>query len=268
MKTIGVIVIGFFLFASTSCQKQECADVSPQQQLSQQLEGAVLWYQHAAEMRLSYYQAYAYAKILLDRNLSALGDGEKAAVVLDIDETVLDNSPYEGYLIKNDQTYGSETWKDWTGKATAEVLPGAKDFIAYAQSKGVEVFYISNRSVKELQPTIENLKLKGLPNADSTHVLLKEETSDKTERRNKVRATHDIIVFVGDNLTDYQELYADRDQDMGKALVDQNLEELLANFVMLPNPMYGEWEAAIYNNDFRQPDTTKLSLRRQVLKAY
>ncbi len=269
MKSTGILVICLCLGIFSSCQTQDCKETTTsKEKLSQQLEGAVLWYQQAAEMRLSYYQSYAYAKLILDKNLESLNADQKPAVVLDIDETVLDNSPYEGYLIENGDTYGSETWKEWTTKAQAEVLPGAKDFISYAQDKGVEVFYISNRTVSELSATIENLRLKSLPNADSAHVLLKEETSDKTARRNKVRESHQIIVFVGDNLTDYHELYADRDDAMGKDLVDQNLEELLSNFVMLPNPMYGEWEAAIYKNDFRQADSTKLKLRRQSLKSY
>jgi len=268
MKSIGISAICALIILS-GCQKQDCTDTkTSKEQLSQQLEGAVLWYQQAAEMRLSYYQAYAYAKVILDKNLASLNADQKPAVVLDIDETVLDNSPYEGYLIENGETYGSKTWKEWTSMAKAEVLPGVKDFISYAQSKGVEVYYISNRTVDMLNSTIDNLKTEGLPNADSTHVLLKEETSDKTIRRNKVRETHQIIVFVGDNLTDYHELYADRDAGMGKDLVDQNLAELLNNFVMLPNPMYGEWEAAIYKNDFNQADSTKLKLRRQSLKSY
>lgn len=237
-------------------------------ELSKQLGNAVLWYQRAAEMQLAYEQAYAYARILLDRKLQQ-GSGEKPpAVVLDIDETVLDNSPYEAMLIKQGKVYEISTWNTWVELATAEALPGAKDFVQYAADRGVEVYYISNRSVALLKPTLENLKKLEFPYAYESHVLLKEATSDKTSRRNKVRQNHEILLFVGDNLADYSHEFADRDKNMGKDLVEKMKSELLNNFIMLPNPMYGEWEGAIYGNNYGLSDEMKLQKREQALKDY
>lgn len=250
------------------CQPKKPLPIDPQAELSKQLEGAVLWYQQSAEMEMSYLQSYEYAKLLLDRKLSQLADSVSPAVVLDLDETVLDNSPYEAMLIMTGITFNDKTWEEWCNLAQAEALPGAVDFLNYANEKGVEIFYISNRQVGVLGPTIENLKQLNVPHADSAHVLLKETTSDKTERRAAVTKDHEVLVYIGDNLTDFSEVYADRDEQLGKNLVRQNKEELLNNFVMLPNPMYGEWEKAILKNDWSHPDSVKLIMRKELLKAY
>lgn len=238
-----------------------------EEQLSSQLGNAVLWYQRSAEMRQSYYQSYQYAKMLLDAKLENKTD-KKPAVVLDIDETVLDNSPSEAELLKAGKTYNSEHWKKWIEMGAAPALPGAKDFVEYALEQGVEVFYISNRKVESLQPTINNLIELNFPNADSTHIFLKADTSDKTARRAKVSEGYEIILFIGDNLTDYSQIYDERGADMGKQLVDDNKEELLANFVMLPNPMYGEWDKAIYHNSYDLTFEEKLQKRKDALIGY
>lgn len=249
-----------------SCSVQKEGSQSAEEQLSQQLVSSVLWFQQSAEMTASYLQAYQYGKLILAGKLDTVQSTLPPAVVLDIDETVLDNSPYEVYLIEKGELYQPSTWKEWTDKARAEALPGALDFVNYAKEKGVEVFYISNRKTDELDATIQNLKAHLFPFADADHVFLKETTSDKTARRAKVAAEYNILLFVGDNLTDYSELYADRGIDLGKQLIFDNKEDLLYNFIMLPNPMYGEWEKAIYGNDFSISGEEKLKKRTKVLE--
>lgn len=254
-KTILILLVGISLL---SC-------VSDKQKLADQLTMSTLWFQQSAEMRQSYYQSYRYAELLLDKKIENKKSEKPGAVVLDIDETVLDNSPYQALLIDSSWTYTGETWKRWTDQARAQRLPGALEFVNYAKENGVEVFYISNRKTDELQSTIKNLKEMGFPNASEDYVALKETTSDKTERRNAVLKDYDILVYVGDNLTDYSEIFANRNKGMGKDLVDKYKNELLENFVMLPNPMYGEWEGAIYNNDYSVADSTKLKMRKEKL---
>ncbi len=261
-----LIILSLFLFSCSANIQTQSTTPSAKAQMANQLQMAVLWYQQAAEMRLSYYQAFEYGKLLLDKKLAENTHQKPAAVVLDIDETVLDNSPYEAYLIDNGITYEDATWKNWTSQARAEALPGALDFVNYVKSKGVEVIYISNRAVDELEPTLKNLKNENFPNATEEFVLLKSTTSNKTPRREKVMEKYDVLLFVGDNLTDFSEGYANRDATMGKDLVDKELELLLENFVMLPNPMYGEWEKAIYENNYGLSDELKLKKRKSLLK--
>jgi 5'-nucleotidase (lipoprotein e(P4) family) len=261
-----ITLLSLLLIGCGTSLKTTSTEPNAQVELSKQLVGSVLWYQNSAEMRLAYYQSYRYARLLLDEKLANNSNDKPSAVVLDIDETVLDNSPYEAMLIDKGETYKSSSWKEWTDLARAEALPGALAFTKYAKSKGVEVIYISNRKVAELAATLKNLKEEQFPNAEEKFVLLNSTTSDKTERRSKVMETYNVLVYIGDNLTDFSEEYAQRGADMGKNLIDENLDKLLSGFVMLPNPMYGEWEKAIYNNNYGLSDEIKLKMRKEALK--
>lgn len=249
-----------------SCKKEVPEATNHNKQLADQLVMATVWFQQSAEMEASYLQAYEWAKFLIDQKLDTLKKGSKTGVILDIDETVLDNSPYEVQLIRNGGQYGSATWKAWTDQARARALPGALDFVKYAQSKGVEVFYISNRREIELEATLKNLDSLDFPNADTTHVLLMKDTGDKTARRAKVNKQVQVILYVGDNLTDYSEAFADREADLGKNAIHSTKSKWLYEFVMLPNPMYGEWEKAVYDNDYRLPDSVKVQRRLTILQ--
>ena len=221
---------------------------------------AVGWFKHSAEMELCYLQTYKYAEIMLDKWINAEIVGLPPAIVLDIDETVLDNSPYQASIIANNKPYNSSDWKKWTAKAEARVLPGVKDFLNKAKIYKMEIFYISNREIDEMDATVANLKKHNLPNADPKYILLKHSTSDKTFRRSEIVKNYDVVLFVGDNLTDFSEIFANR-KGTGKELVYENIQQLLGKFIMLPNPMYGEWEKALYNNDYSQPDSIKSRIK-------
>ncbi|MBK6266850.1 5'-nucleotidase, lipoprotein e(P4) family [Marivirga sp. S37H4] len=259
---LNLLTIVFF-----SCQTAKVVPYKEaENELSTQLGNATLWFQKSAEMDATFLQAYGYGKMLLSLKMDTFKiEGKKPAVILDLDETVLDNSPYEARLFLEGETYASDSWNEWCEEANAKALPGAVDFLNYAKELGVEIFYISNRKAVVFESTLENLKGLNLPNADAQHLLLRTAGSDKTERRNLVKEEHIVLLYVGDNLTDYSEEYAGRSEDLGKDLVHNNKEELLYNFIMLPNPMYGEWESAIYNNDFGKSDEEKLRMRREVL---
>ncbi len=249
---------------SAACQPVE--KNNPKEQLAQQKVMATIWFQQSAEMEAAYLQAYNHGKMLLASKLDTLPEDGDYGVVLDIDETVLDNSPAEVILIRNGETFSQDNWKKWTAQARARALPGVKDFIDFAISSGVDVFYISNRGIEELDATLKNLSALDFPNADSAHVLLKTETSDKTARRTKVSAMTTVLLYVGDNLRDYSEAFGERGTDLGKGVVHSTKEDWLTNFIILPNPTYGEWEKAIYGNDYGLTDEEKIATRLSVLK--
>ena len=186
-----------------------------------QLLLATLWYQKSAEMRALYYQCYSNAKAALVKNLAASKVDKKPAVVLDIDETVLDNSPFQGWQIIENKSFNEESWTRWVGLARAVALPGALDFTRFADSLGVEVFYVSNRTTAELAPTLANMKRFGFPGADSTHMLLKESSSSKVERRARIESTHEIMLLVGDNLADLDAVFEKRGPDLGFSDADR-----------------------------------------------
>ncbi|MFC2086453.1 5'-nucleotidase, lipoprotein e(P4) family [Bacteroidota bacterium] len=229
---------------------------------------ATLWYQRSAEMRACYYQTFNLAKMVLDDKLMRIRLSKPAAIVFDIDETLLDNSPFETETIRTGKDYSKEFWMEWTAMEKARELPGAVDFVNHARDKGVEVFYISNRYHDELTETINNLKKHGFPNVDTSHVLLRKNESDKTSRRNIVSENHTIVMLVGDNLTDFSQEFANRGEDLGFSLVDEKKFEFGSTFIVLPNPMYGEWVKAINGNRYDLSDEEKDSRRKEMLFGF
>lgn len=229
---------------------------------------ATCWYQQSAEMRACYYQAYNLAKTALKENKQNYKGSKPTAVVLDIDETVLDNSPFEAKLMGDRQNYSDSAWMAWSARCEAQALPGAAEFIAYARELGVEVFFISNRILEERDRTLRNLAEAGMA-VDSAHLLLydlSKKTSCKDERRSLVSESHEIILFVGDNLGDYTSLFDRRDNSLALGLADSLHDEFGRKFIILPNPMYGEWENAIYNHNYKLPMSEKNQMMLELLR--
>ena len=219
---------------------------------------ATLWYQKSAEMRALYYQCFRSAEIALAENLAWAGRTKPAAVVLDIDETLLDNSPFQGWQVLEAKEFNNEDWLRWVELSRAEPLPGAVAFTRYADSLGVEVFYVSNRTVQEMGPSIENMAALGFANADSTHMLLKETTSSKVERRALIEKDYEILLLVGDNLADHSSIYEKRGPDHGFAAVDADRRLFGTKFIVLPNPMYGNWLSELLKKTEGRTEKEKL----------
>lgn len=206
---------------------------------------SLIWYQRAAETEALYLQGY---NIATDRLRAYRSDGQSTppAVVLDIDETVLDNSPFNVELLRKGESYSEEKWANWCEMRAALPLPGALGFTKLADSLGIEVYYVSNRSIEVLDATLENLRIHGFPNADEEHVLLKTTTSSKDMRRAAIRETHEIILLLGDNLGDFKGVFDDRAEQFGKTMVGQYREEFGRKFIVFPNPVYGGWVRAAF----------------------
>lgn len=226
---------------------------------------SVVWYQTAAEFQALCFQAYNVGKLMLDNDLVNVQHTKKRAIIVDVDETVLDNSPHSALLIKEDQTFPYQ-WNEWVNAAKAEAIPGAVEFLNYAVSKGVDVFYISNRTVEQVTATMENLKKAGFPQAQADHLLFRAEESGKENRRLKVAEDHDIVLLVGDNLNDFSYVFE------RKSIVDRSNEvtrlknEFGKRFIVLPNPMYGEWEGAVYHYNYKLSDEQKDALRKAAMR--
>jgi len=232
------------LIASCAVRKAETI-VNPENQ--DQLLLSVLWFQKSAEMQALYFQGYNVAQKSLAEKLENPINDKPKAVVLDIDETVLDNSPSEVYLIENNVPYSDEIWKKWVKIASAKACPGALEFTKFAESKGVTVFYVTNRDIPdELDPTVVNLQKLGFPYADKMHLMLREGVSSKEIRRSIISEKYDILVLIGDNLSDFDSIFDKRGTDLGFGAVTEIEEKFGTDFIILPNPMYGPWiKAAI-----------------------
>lgn len=228
---------------------------------------AILWYQTSGEMRALSYQAFNLSRMRLDEILKAPRTGKPLAIVVDIDETMVDNSQYEAQNVLGNFGY-PEKWGDWISSASAKAMPGAVEFINYAASKGVEIFYISNRKTNEKEATIINMKALGFPMVDDAHLLLREKSSGKESRRQKVLETHQIVLLIGDNLNDFSEAFENKDVDARFAVTDSLRNEFGSRFIMLPNPMYGDWESAVFEYNFKRSETEKDSIRKSSLMGF
>jgi len=266
---VPVVVIAVLSFRGIEQKNQIAKSVCDSLQISAQehLTMAVLWYQRSAEMKALYIQSYNMAKISLENQIKKSSSGDKLAVVLDIDETVLDNSPYEAMMIEKGFSHSVKSWKEWTKLAIAKPLPGVIDFLLFVKSKGIEAFYVSNRETDEREATLKNMINEKIPFADTSHIYLKGKESNKTARYNEINKKYKIVLTIGDNLRDFNEVFGNRKNNYGLNIVDSLKTQLRENFILLPNPMYGDWEKAIYGGKYpSEPEKNKL--RKLALKSY
>lgn len=230
---------------------------------------ALLWQQNAAEYKALTYQAYNLAQFQLDKILAENDFKKPIAIVTDIDETALDNSPYSGKQVELDENYTSLRWAEWVKELKAKEIPGALSFFNYAKSKGVEVFYISNRSASQTIETIKNLQLKNFPFADEAHVILKTNSSEKETRRNNVRKTHEIVLFLGDNLSDFSSVFENRSTAQRNKSVDSLKALFGKKYIVFPNPIYGDWETkGILEGKYNWTNSQKDSIRHKKITSY
>jgi len=268
------IVSTYFVTATTTAQQgatQPQAIVADNEyQVS-----AVLFMQKAAEFRALAYQAFNIARMQLDadfdkKTLKRLPKTERKmtrAIVVDIDETVLDNSPHQAELIKNRMPFTGSIWTAWVNRRQAKPIPGAVEFLKYANSKGVRVFYVSNRNEAEKQGTIDNLKAVGFPDVSGETVLVRATESGKEARRQSISAKHRIVLLMGDNLNDLSNVFERKSVDERFAEVDKTRELFGRKYIVLPNAMYGDWESAIYEYG-RLSEVEKTAKRANALESY
>lgn len=266
------VVSTYFVTISTAQQGTQPAPIVADNEYQ---VAAVLYQQHAAEYRALAFQAFNLAKLRLDedfdkKNLKKLSKDERKkprAVVVDIDETVLDNSPSQAYQIKNRLPFNMDDWKDWGEKRSAKAIPGAVEFLKYANQKGVRVFYISNRADSQKQATTDNLKAVGFPDVSDETMLLQTAESNKEARRKIVLEKHRIVLLVGDNLNDFAESFEKKSVADRFAETDKDKNLFGSRYIVLPNAMYGAWESSIYDNK-RLTEAEKTQKRKDLLESY
>lgn len=214
------------------------------------------WMQRSAEYKALCQQAYNVAtERLLAATAQPLGVGAKRwAIVTDIDETIIDNSPNSVYQALRGQDYSQSSWDRWVEQADAVALAGAVDFFRLAAERGVDIYYISNRIEINREGTKRNLKALGFPQVDDAHFMFKDKTSDKTTRRNEVLKTHNILMMLGDNLGDFDHYFDVHDEAKRNEGVKRFSSEFGRRFIVLPNPNYGTWEPAMYGGYVKLSD--------------
>ena len=205
---------------------------------------------------------------LKEANWDALVPGERGnaatglppAVVMDVDETVLDNSPYQARLVRDGASYDEATWDLWVAEKKAKAVPGVVEFARAAAAKGVTILYISNRATHLKDATIANLKAEGLPVKDDSVFLglgtfvegCEQNGSEKNCRRRLAGQKYRVLMQFGDQLGDFAEIVANTPKDRD-ALYEEYADWFGERWFMLPNPTYGSWEPAVFNNAWDQP---------------
>ena len=230
---------------------------------------ATLWTQSSAECQALRLQAYDLAQLRLKQAMAEPAtDQRKPAVVVDIDETVLDNSPMNAYLAMTDGRWNLELWDEWCHDAVAKPIPGAKAFLSLADQLGVTIFYVSNRSVDVLESTLKNLRAEGFPQAQASQLYLMTDDAGKQPRRLQIEKDYRILLLVGDNLTDFNDVFDRKSPDERSATVAQLSQKFGSRYIMLPNAMYGDWDSAALSYqrglDFEQAQ----NLRRTALRPW
>ena len=242
---------------------------------------SVLYAQSSAEYDANNIQTYTGAKLALDKALieknwtAAIEQKENfsdkpPAVILDIDETVLNNIPFQARAIIKGEGYPSG-WIDWMLEEASTSVAGVKDFLDYAERRGIKVFYVTNRVAIAEEATRNNLKKLGLPlDTDRDVLLMKNEngwTSDKVSRRQLIAEDYRILLLIGDQLGDFIPLEeATVNIDSRKAISKKYKDMWGKKWFMITNPMYGRWEASIYNNEYPDTEDELIQMRMNALE--
>jgi acid phosphatase len=193
------------------------------------------------------------------------------AIILDIDETVLDNSPFQARMIKQGKSYNSADWNAWCNEANAEAIPGAVTFTREAAKKGVAIFYISNRDHSVEDATRQNLIELGFPVSDSLDTILTngekpDWNSSKINRRATVEQNYRVIMLFGDDLNDFIPAKNITQQERDTIIEDYS-EYFGRKWFMLPNPVYGSWDQALYNFNRHLTQEERLEIQRKQLDS-
>jgi 5'-nucleotidase (lipoprotein e(P4) family) len=279
MKSRNLIYLSsvFYLFAAHISATGEKIDNSVQAQSML----AVLYAQSSAEYEANNLQTFAGAKLALEKALvnknwtAAIEQKEDfsekpPAVILDIDETVLNNIPFQARAIIKGESYPNG-WVEWMLEEASTSVAGVSEFLKYADSKGIKIFYVTNRIAIAEEATRNNLKKLGLPfDTDRDVLLMKNEngwTSDKVSRRELIAKDYRILLLIGDQLGDFISLdEATAGMDSRKEIAAKYEEMWGKKWFMITNPIYGRWEASIYNNEYPDTESELMQMRLKALK--
>jgi acid phosphatase len=249
------------------------------------LLNAVLWMQRSVEYKATTMGAFALARLRLDQaltdpNWTAIIPKERPsayqalppAVIVDVDETIVDNSGYQAWMTIKGTTFDPKTWNAYVNTVTSLAVPGAVEFVRYAESRGVKVFYVSNRTAEEEAPTKKNLERLGFPVGGSVDTMLMARKrpdwgSAKGTRRAYVAKDYRVLLNLGDNFADFVDEYRGSEAER-LAVLEQHKDRWGREWIMLPNPTYGSFESAPFKHDFRQSDADKRKAKRSALEAW
>ncbi|KCZ50935.1 hypothetical protein HY29_06185 [Hyphomonas beringensis] len=245
---------------------------------------AALWMQQAVEYKATTDGIYALAGMRLDEALAdpdwtAVPEAQQAgyqdlppAIILDADETVLDNSAYAAFGIQQGREFDGPSWNAWASSGVAGPVPGAVEFTNAAAAKGVKVFYVTNRDAVTKEGTARNLQALGFPMGGNVDTLMtKGEQPDwgsaKGTRRAAVAANYRVVMLLGDNFGDFTDEYKGSPEERER-VYEANAAKWGREWIMLPNPEYGSWESSAFGNDYSLSPEQRREMKIEQLKAW
>ena len=253
------------------------ADPVPQNDLL----NATLWVSNSVEYKANTLQTFDLAQIRLDQALadkswSALDQTDATdkpvAIIADIDETLFDNGGYEAWLVKAGKDYSGKTYDAWTKAEAAKAVPGAVDFLKYADSKGVKIFYVTNRDASQEEATRKNAEALGFPmggNVD-TFLMNKEQpdwTSKKGSRLASVAKDYRVLLLLGDNYGDFSDDASGSEADR-LASLNKNMAHIGHDWIFFANPEYGSFESAPFMSDYKKSPDERRQMKIDALPAW
>jgi len=248
------------------------------------LLNATLWMQKSVEYKANSIAIFALARMrleeaLADKNWTGAPDEQKGnyqdlppALIIDLDETVMDNSRFQAWMVMNDKVFTPPVWTQFVNSDVSEAIPGALDFLKYADSKGVKLFYVSNRTAEEEAGTRKNAERLGFPmggNVDTFLMARKKPDwgSAKSTRRAFVTKDYRVLLNLGDNFGDFSDAYRGTDAERNKAFED-NKERWGREWIMLANPTYGSFETVAFGHDFKKSPEEQRKAKRDMLDPW
>jgi 5'-nucleotidase (lipoprotein e(P4) family) len=241
---------------------------------SNALAMAVAWKETSAEYEALYLQGFNIAKMRVEQALSRRRSAPSAApqrplaVISDLDDTVLDTRDYwREALASNEEFFSDVRWDAWVAKNNVKASPGALDFLTFCHEGGVEVFYITSRDqgTRTMELALGNIRAAGLPFADAEHLSVLTASSDKGPRQREIAQTHDIVVYLGDNLNDFSRSYYLTDIAARRNQLAVDRDAFGSRFILFPNPTDGHWVRAIFGDSEPPPTPENLERLHQVI---
>jgi acid phosphatase len=248
------------------------------------LLNAVLWMQRAVEYKANALGAFALARLRLDQALAdrawTAAPAEQSgayqdlppAVVADLDETLLDNSAYQAWMIKHGTTFDAKSWTAFVNAQISAAVPGAVEFARDVEAKGIKLFYITNRTIEEEPATRQNMARLGFPMGGPVDVLLSVRKrpdwgSSKGTRRAVVTKDYRVLLNLGDNFGDFVDGYRGSEAERLK-IYEDNRARWGREWIMLANPSYGSFESAPFGHDYKLPPAVQRAAKRDALQAW
>lgn len=273
------LALGAVIAALLSSGAGRAQDVPPNDMLL-----ATLWTQRSVEYKGNALTVFALARIrldeaLADKNWTASPAEQKAdyqnlppAVILDIDETLLDNSRFQVWMLRNNQTFSTKTWNQFCAAQISTAIPGAVEFTKYADSKGVKVFYITNRGAETEKDTRENMAKFGFPMGGNVDTFLMQNekpewTGAKGTRRAVVTKDYRVLLNIGDNFGDFDDRYRTSDAERQKAF-EADMAYWGRQWLVIANPTYGSFDTAPFGHDFKKPREEQRKAKWDALESW